>query len=160
MKVITRAQPAAATPAPDPKTAQLVSLQNLALEACAKGNYVEPRDANAIAYSQQALALDPTNGYTRTILEDSIKGGEFQVHQAILSKDFTTAHRVADVLAQLLPGESSCRGFEGRSCQCREGGRGVAAREPSPGHRPQFPRLSHALRQSDRRQRDHIAAAR
>jgi hypothetical protein len=93
-------------PTADRKSAELVSLQNLALEACAKGNYAEPRDVSAIAYSQQALALDPSNGYTRTILETSIKGGEYQVHQAILRKDFTTAHRVADMLAQLLPGES------------------------------------------------------
>ncbi len=105
VKAATAAKPAPAVPATDPKTAQLVSLQNLALEACAKGNYAEPREASAIAYSQQALALDPSNDYTRTILENSIKGGEYQLHQAILSKDFTTAHRVADVLAQLLPGE-------------------------------------------------------
>ena len=100
-------KPAPAVSATDPKTAQLVSLQNLALQACAKGNYAEPRDANAIVYSQQALALDPSNAYTRTILENSIKGGVYQVHQSILSKDFTAAHRVADVLAQLLPGESA-----------------------------------------------------
>jgi len=100
-------KPAPAVPAVDSRSAKLVSLQNLALEACAKGNYAEPRDASAIAYAQQALALDPSNDYTRTILQNSIRGGEYQVHQAILSKDFTTAHRVADVLAQLLPGESA-----------------------------------------------------
>jgi hypothetical protein len=107
VKAATAAMPAPAVPATDRKTAELVSLQNLALEACAKGNYAEPRDASAITYAQQALALDPSNEYTQTILENSIKGGEYQVHQAILSKDFTTAHRVADVLAQLLPGESA-----------------------------------------------------
>ena len=113
VKAATAAMPAPAASATDLKTVELVSLQNLALEACAKGNYAEPRDASAIAYAQQALALDPSNEYTRTILENSIKGGEYQVHQAILSKDFTTAHRVADVLAQLLPGESAVGGFEG-----------------------------------------------
>jgi hypothetical protein len=111
VKVIARAQPAAATPAPDPKAAQLVSFQNLALDACAKGNYVEPRDANAIAYSQRALALDHTNGYTRTILDNSIKGAEFQAHQAILAKNFTNAQRIADLLAQLLPNETSIAGL-------------------------------------------------
>jgi hypothetical protein len=90
----------------DGKTAELVNFQNLAREACAKGNFAEPRDASAIAYSKQALALDPSNDYTRTLLENSIKGGKYQVQQAILNKDFTTAHRVVDVLAQLLPGES------------------------------------------------------
>ena len=62
VKAVTAANPAPAVPAADPKTAELVRLQNLALDACAKGNYAEPRDANAIAYSQQALALDPSNG--------------------------------------------------------------------------------------------------
>jgi len=107
VKAAHAAEPAPAVSATDPKTAQVVSLQNLALQACAKGNYAEPQDANAIAYSQHALALDPSNAYTRTILENSIKGGVYQVHQLILSKDFTAAHRVADVLAQLLPGEST-----------------------------------------------------
>jgi hypothetical protein len=105
VKAATTAKPAPAVPAMDPKTAELVSLQNLAREASAKGNYAEPRDASAIAYSQQALALDPSNDFTRTLLANSIKGGEYQVQQAILSKDFTTAHRIADALAQLLPGE-------------------------------------------------------
>ena len=104
VKAITAAKPA--VPATDHHAAELVSLQNLAREAYAKGNYAEPRDASAIAYSQQALALDPSNGFARTLLEDSIKGGKYQVQQAILSKDFTTAHRIADALAQLLPGES------------------------------------------------------
>ena len=107
VKAVSAAKPAPAVPATDPKTAQVVSLQNLALGACAKGNYAEPRDASAIAYSQQALALDPSNAYTRTILKNSIQGGAYQVQQAILNKDFTTAHRIADALAQLLPGEST-----------------------------------------------------
>jgi hypothetical protein len=106
-KAAAAKKPAPALPAADLKSAKLVSLQNLALEACAKGNYAEPRDASAIAYAQQALALDPSNDYTRTILQNSIRGGEYQVHQAILSKDFATAHRVADALAQLLPSEST-----------------------------------------------------
>jgi hypothetical protein len=107
VKAAPAAKPALPVPATDPKTAEIVSFQNLALEARAKGNFVEPRDASSIAYSQQALALDPSNGNTWTILENSIKGGEYQVHQASLSKDFTTAHRLADALAQLLPGESA-----------------------------------------------------
>ena len=107
VKAAPAATPAAAVPALDPKTAELVSVQNLAREAYAKGNYAEPRDTSAIAYSKQALALDPANDYSRTLLESSIKGGKYQVQQAISSKDFTTAHRIADVLAQLLPGESA-----------------------------------------------------
>ena len=107
MKAVPEATPAPAVPAAGPKTAELVSLQNLAREAYAKANYVEPGDANAIAYLKQALALDPSNAYTRTLLEDSVKGGKYQVQQAILRKDFTTAHRISDELAQLLPGESA-----------------------------------------------------
>ena len=105
-----RAAPAA-TPAPvvtasDRNSAELVRLQNLAREAYAKGNYAEPRDACAIAYAKQALVLDPSNNYTWTLFEDSIKGGKYQVQQAIVSKDFATAHRIADVLGQLLAGGS------------------------------------------------------
>lgn len=107
VKAAPAAAPAPVVPAVNPKTAELISLQNLAREAYAKGNYAEPPDVNAIAYSKQALALDPSNDYTRTLLENSIKGGKHQVLQAILSKDFTTAHRIADGLAQLLPGESA-----------------------------------------------------
>jgi len=107
VKAAPAATPVAATPALDPKTAVLASVQNLAREAYAKGNYAEPRDTSAIAYSKQALALDPANDYSRTLLESSIKGGKYQVQQAISSKDFTTAHRIADLLAQLLPGESA-----------------------------------------------------
>jgi len=107
MKAALAATPAPAVPASDPKTAELVSLQNLAREAYAKGNYAEPRDTSAIAYSKQALALGPSNDYTRTLLETSIKGGKYQVQQAMMRKDFTTAHRIADVMAQLLPGESA-----------------------------------------------------
>jgi hypothetical protein len=106
-KTVNAATPAPAAPATDPKTAELVRLQNLAFEACAKGNYTEPREASAIAYAQRALALDPSNDYTRTLLANSLQGGEYQVRQAISSKDFTTAHRIAEALAQLLPGESA-----------------------------------------------------
>jgi hypothetical protein len=58
---------------------------------------------NSIALSKQILALDPANGYAKTLLEDSANGGKYQVQQAILQKDFAAAHRVADTLAQLLP---------------------------------------------------------
>jgi hypothetical protein len=105
LKATNATMAAPTVPATDPKNAVLVSLQNLAREAYTKGNYVEPRNESAIAYSQQALALDPSNESTRTLFESSIKGGKYQVQQAILRKDFTTAHRVADVMAQLLPGE-------------------------------------------------------
>ena len=70
-KAAKAANTATPSPAADPKTAQLVSLQSLALEALAEGNYAEPREGNAIAYSQQALALNPSSEYSRTLLENS-----------------------------------------------------------------------------------------
>ncbi len=84
--------------------AEVRSLQNLAREAYVKGNYVEPRDANAIAYSKRVLAIDPTDGYSKQLLEDGLKGAKYQVQQALARTDFGTAHRVANALAQLLPG--------------------------------------------------------
>jgi hypothetical protein len=107
VKNAAAAKPVPAVPAADSQSAELARLQNLAREAYASGNYAEPKDASAIAYAKQALALDASNGYARTLLESSLQGGKYQVQQAILSKDFTTAHRIADALAQLLPGESS-----------------------------------------------------
>jgi hypothetical protein len=49
------------------------------------------------------LALDPTNDYAKTLLENSINGGKYQVQQAITRKDFSEARRAAAALAQLLP---------------------------------------------------------
>ena len=69
-----------------------------------KGNYVEPRDANTIAYSKRVLAIDPADGYSKQLLEDGLKGAKYQVQQAVARTDFGTAHRVANALAQLLPG--------------------------------------------------------
>ena len=94
-------------PVPDAHAAELSRLQNLALIACAKGIYIEPHDASAIAYAQQALALDPANDYTRTILDNSIQGAEHQIHQAIAGKDFGNAKRLANLLGQLLPGDKT-----------------------------------------------------
>jgi hypothetical protein len=98
------AMPVPAAPAPSPQAQEIASLQNQARDAYAKGNYAEPPATNSIALSKQVLALDPANSYAKTLLEDSANGGKYQVQQAILQKDFAAAHRVADALAQLLPG--------------------------------------------------------
>ncbi len=94
------------TPAANPKAAQITGLQSLAREAYAKGNYAEPVEANAITYSKHVLELAPSDGYAKTLLENSVNGGEYQAQQAIRRKDFATAHRVANALAQLLPGRN------------------------------------------------------
>jgi len=104
--------PAPVAPAADPKAAQIASLQNLGREAYTKGNYAEPPAASAVGYSKQVLALDPANDYAKTLLENSVNGGKYQAQQAILRKDFASAHRVADTLAQLLPGRSDIAGLK------------------------------------------------
>lgn len=81
-------------------------MQNLAREAYARGAYVEPLDSSALNYAKRALALAPNDDYAKTLLENSVNGGKFQAQQAIRAKDFATARRVANTLAQLLPGRS------------------------------------------------------
>ena len=80
-----------------------MNLQTLARDAYTKGNYAEPVAANAITYAKQVLALDAGNDYARTILEDSVNGGKYQMQQAITRKDFSGARRVAAALAKVLP---------------------------------------------------------
>jgi len=95
--------PAPTAPAVNPQAEQIRNLQTLAREAYIKGNYAQPPAANSISYAKQVLALDAGNDYARTILEDSVNGGKYQMQQAIARKDFTGARRVADALAKLLP---------------------------------------------------------
>ena len=80
-----------------------MKLQTLAREAYIRGNYAEPPGANAIDYAKQVLALDAGNNYARSILEDSVKGGKYQMQQALTRKDFSGARRVAGALLKLLP---------------------------------------------------------
>lgn len=106
------AMPASAAAAPSPKAQEIASLQIQVRDAYAKGNYAEPLVANSIALSKQILALDPANSYAQTLLEDSANGGKYQVQQAIFQKDFAAAHRIADALAQLLPGRRDIAGLK------------------------------------------------
>lgn len=112
---VTKPEPTPAPPAQpstSPQRVQIVNLQNFARDAYAKGNYAEPADASAIAYSKRALGIDPNDDYSKTLLENSVNGGKYQVQQAIKSKDFATARRLADTLAQLLPGRSDIAGLK------------------------------------------------
>jgi hypothetical protein len=112
-KKIRASKRAPAAPAPASSSqAQLTELQNLAREAYGAGNYVEPQDASAITYSKSVLGLDPRNGYAKTLLENSVQGGKYQVDQAIIRKDFAAAHRLADALAQLMPGRADIAELE------------------------------------------------
>ncbi len=104
--------PAPAPPAASPEQARIVNLQNRAREAYAKGNYAEPASASAIAYAKQVLETNPNDEYAQRLLEASVHGGTFQVQQAIASKDFATARRIASVMAQLLPGRSDVAGLK------------------------------------------------
>jgi hypothetical protein len=104
--------PAPAAPAADLKRTQIASLQNLARDAYAKGNFAEPEGVSSIAYLKQALALDPNDDYSKKLLESAVGGGTYQVQQAIAKKDYATAHRLADAMAQLLPGRSDVAGLK------------------------------------------------
>ena len=67
---------------------------------------MEPQEQSVIYYAKRALALDPNDAYAKQLLETGVQGGKYQVEQAIKSKDFVTAHRVANAMAQLLPGRN------------------------------------------------------
>jgi len=123
--------PAPAPPAPagDPKATQIANFQNLARDAYSKGNYAEPADANAIAYCEKALALDPANAYSKTLLETSVNGGKYQVQQAVFKKDFATAHRLSDAMAKMLPNRSDVLGLK----------EDIASAEKTPAPKPATP---------------------
>lgn len=104
--------PAPAARGTSPQAAQITDLQNLAREAYTKGNYAEPLATSAIAYSKQVLAIHPGDDYAKTLLENSVNGGKYQVQQAISGRDFATAHRVANALAQLLSGRQDLAGLK------------------------------------------------
>jgi hypothetical protein len=87
-----------------PQAAKIAKLQSLARGAYKKANYAVPVQTSAITYSKRALALDPSNHDSRTLLEKSVSGGKYQVQRALKRKDFARAHRVANAMAQLLPG--------------------------------------------------------
>ena len=116
-RVSKLAPPPAPTPAPaapeeDPKKAQLANLQNLARDAYGKSNFAEPSGASAIGYLTQALAIDPNDDYSKKLLQNAVDGGTYQVQQAIAKKDFVTAQRLADEMAQLLPGRKEAEGLK------------------------------------------------
>lgn len=105
-KSTPRPAPPVPAPAANPQASQIASLQTLAREAYAKGNYAEPLEASAITLSKRVLAIAPSDDYAKKLLEDSVNGGRYQAQQAVTRKDFATAHRVAAALAQLLPGRN------------------------------------------------------
>ena len=102
---VTKAPPAPPKPQPRPSS-EIETLYNLAQEAYKKSNYVEPQEQSVIYYAKRALALDPNDAYAKQLLETGVQGGKYQVEQAIKSKDLATAHRVANAMAQLLPGRN------------------------------------------------------
>lgn len=118
-RVARAPKPARAKPAPVPHvdtaaapTLQIASLTSQARDAYARGNYALPLDSSAIAYSKKVLALDPTDGPSKRMIEDSVKAGKDKVAQALGRGDFAGAQRLADALAQLLPGRSDVTGLK------------------------------------------------
>jgi len=91
---------------------QVASLTSLARDAYAKGNYALPLDSSAIAYAKKVLALDPTDSYSKQLIEDSVKGGKDSVQRALAHGDFAGARRVADALGQQLSGRSDVTGLK------------------------------------------------
>ncbi len=104
-------------------------MQNLARAAYAKGAYAEPLDSSAINYAKRVLALSPNDNYARAILENGVNGGKYQAQQAIQAKDFTAAHRVANALAQLLPGRNDIKELQ-RDVDIAEKAEEAARRPP------------------------------
>jgi hypothetical protein len=104
-----KAAPPPTAPAPpvaDPRATEIANLQNLARDAYAKGNFAEPLETCAITYAGKVLELDPADSYAKSLFENSVNGGKYQVLQAIVRKDFVAAHRTADALNRLLPGRA------------------------------------------------------
>jgi hypothetical protein len=104
--------PPPASPTQDPQRSQIASLQSLAREAYAKGNYAAPPETSAIGYSKQVLALDPKDDYSKKLLENGVSGARYQVQQALAHKNFAEAERVARALARLLPGRRDIVGLK------------------------------------------------
>jgi hypothetical protein len=106
-------------------------LEGFAREAYAKGNYAYPIDTSAIAYAKRALALDPFDSYSKDLLENSVTGGKYRAQQALNSKDFSTAHRVANALDKLLPGRKDIAQLQ-QSIHSAESAVRETPQEPAP----------------------------
>jgi hypothetical protein len=121
-------------PAPEspsnPEAEEILRLQNLAREAYIKGHYAEPVSSSAIAYSKRVLEVEPTDSYSRTLLENSVKGGKYQVQQALGRRDFGRARRVASALAQLLPGRKDVAALKEDIVSAERGVRAPPASKP------------------------------
>jgi len=103
--------PAPPPPTVDPQKIKIANLENLARDAYAKGNYAEPAGTSAIAYAKQALEISPNDDYAKRLMDDAVHGGTYRVQQAIAAKDFATAHRIAGVMTQQLPGRNDVAGL-------------------------------------------------
>jgi len=129
-------------PAPEspsnPEAEEILRLQNLAREAYIKGHYAEPVSSSAIAYSKRVLEVEPTDSYSRTLLENSVKGGKYQVQQALGRRDFGRARRVASALAQLLPGRKDVAGLKEDIVSAERGVRAPPASKPAQPTAPQI----------------------
>ncbi|MBZ5543547.1 MAG: hypothetical protein LAO07_07685 [Acidobacteriia bacterium] len=112
MKPAPAPAPPPTPPVVNPQQAKIASLESLAREAYAKGNYAEPAEASAIAYAKQALDASPNDDYAKNLMEDAVHGGTYQVQQAFAAKDFVAARRIAGAMAQLLPGRKDVAGLE------------------------------------------------
>jgi hypothetical protein len=112
----------------NPRATNIEKLEIQARDAYKKTHYVLPIDTSALAYSKRALAIDPSNNYSRMMLRISIDGGKDQVRQALKRKDFAQAHRLANAMAQLQPGREDVAKLK-QDISIAEGGATVAHRQ-------------------------------
>ncbi len=90
--------------AANPNAAHLDGLRRKAQQAFFTERYVLPADSSALTFVTQALAIDPNDAYSRSLLENAVGKGKDQVQRALTANDLGTARRVADTMFQLLPG--------------------------------------------------------
>lgn len=128
------AQPAAA----DSRLTKIANFNQLAYDAYMKGKYVEPEGESAIAYAKQALGLDHDDAYPKEIayakgiIESSVSRGTLFAQQAVKAKDFAAAHRLANALAQLLPGRNDIAELQKDIAKAEETNQPATYKEPTP----------------------------
>jgi hypothetical protein len=122
------------------RAVKIEELENLARDAYKQSRYVLPVEASVLAYSKRALALDPSDNYSRMMLGNSIDRGKSQVHQAVKRKDFAQAHRVANAMDQLLPGRKDI-------AELKQGIRSAERAAAAPNHQKAVPKQEAAAHQ-------------
>ena len=118
------------SPPANPKAQEIANLESQARDAYTKGDFAEPAGANAIVFLKQALALDPSDRYAKSLMENSVNGGKYKVQQALFRKDFTAARQMTEAMIQLLPDRRDVAGLREDIASTERAD--AAARQPKP----------------------------